>query len=69
MENQQMYSAQVAYRATTLFHIFELLEGHVCSSFPELRQAKDAMNVCLPQLAVMAGELSSVDDWFGGADE
>ena len=52
-----MTRPDVEYRARTLVHVLELMEGHVCSCDPEFQKIRDAIRGCLPELEELTGEM------------
>lgn len=52
-----MTRPDVEYRARTLVHVLELMEGHVCGCDPEFQKIRDAIRGCLPELEELTGEM------------
>lgn len=52
-----MTRPDVEYRARTLAHVLELMEGHVCGVDREFQKTRDAIRGCLPELEALTGEM------------
>ncbi len=57
-----MVREDIQYRARTVVHLLELLEGRVIGPEPEFKKIRECLAECLPDLEQLTGELHLDED-------